>query len=77
MTYFRKCFLDYYYSIMKILGGCFLKGYGGEKKFSMLVQDSLPIDTTIAKCLSMLIKKLSKSAPPNRQLPEARSLHNI
>jgi hypothetical protein len=30
--------------------GRFLKGYGGEKKFSMLVEVSLPIDTTIAKC---------------------------
>jgi hypothetical protein len=27
----------------------------GAKKFSMLVQDPLPIDTTVAKCLSLLI----------------------
>jgi hypothetical protein len=26
------------------------KVLGGKKKFSILVQDSLPIDTTIAKC---------------------------
>jgi hypothetical protein len=31
--------------------GHFLKGYGGEKNHSMLVQDSLPIDTTISKML--------------------------
>jgi hypothetical protein len=48
MTYFRKKMLDLYYRTK--FSGHFPKGYGGETNFSMLVQDSLPIDTTIAKC---------------------------
>jgi hypothetical protein len=44
----------------------FLKGSGGKTNFSMLVQDSLPIDTTIAM-LEFANKKLSKSTPPTPQ----------
>jgi hypothetical protein len=36
--------------VVSCFRGRFLKSYGAEKKFSMLVQDSKPIDTTIAKC---------------------------
>jgi hypothetical protein len=50
MIYFRTKILGPLLQDDEILPERFLKGYGGEKNFSMLVQDSLPIDTTIAKC---------------------------
>jgi hypothetical protein len=51
MTYFQKFLLGTFTTGRKnFQGHYFLKGYGGEKNFSMLVQDSLPIDKNIAKC---------------------------
>jgi hypothetical protein len=50
MTYFRKIFSDLYYRMTKYFRGVSSKVMGAKKKFSILVQDSLPIDTTIAKC---------------------------
>jgi hypothetical protein len=50
MTYSNKFFFGTLPQDDEIFRGRFLKVYGGEKIFSMLVQDSLPIDTTIAKC---------------------------
>jgi hypothetical protein len=50
MTYFRKYFFGPLLKDDEIFGGVSQKGYGGEKNFSMLVQDSLPIDTIILKC---------------------------
>jgi hypothetical protein len=63
-TYFRKIFLGPLLQDDEILRGRFQKSYGGEIKFSMFVQDSLPIDTTISKCLSLLIKNCSKPTHP-------------
>jgi hypothetical protein len=47
MTYFRKIFVV---PLLKNLWGRLSKGHAGEKNVSVLVQDSLPIDVTIAKC---------------------------
>jgi hypothetical protein len=50
--YQKKKFWYLYYRMTKF-SGTFPKrlwGYGGETNFSMLVQDFLPIDTTISKC---------------------------
>jgi hypothetical protein len=49
MTYFRKKNFGPLLQDDEIFGGVSSK-VKGAKKFSMLVQDSLPIDTTIAKC---------------------------
>jgi hypothetical protein len=41
----------YHFEIVVSMGrGRFPKVYGDKNNFSMLVQDSLPIDTTISKC---------------------------
>jgi hypothetical protein len=48
MTYFRKILMGPSIQDDKIFGGYFPKGDGCEKNFSMLVQDSLPIGTTIS-----------------------------
>jgi hypothetical protein len=49
MTYFRKIFFRPLLQDDEIFGWNSSKGMGGEKKVSMLVQDSLPIYITIAK----------------------------
>jgi hypothetical protein len=50
MTYFRKKFFGPLLQDDKIFEGISSKVMGAKKNFSMLVQDSLPIDTTIATC---------------------------
>jgi hypothetical protein len=49
MTYFRKKIFGPLLQDDKIFGGVSQKVMGAKKIFSMLVQDFLPIDTTIAK----------------------------
>jgi hypothetical protein len=68
MTYFRETFLDL---LDDKIFECFPNGYGGEKNCLMLVQDSLPIDTTIAKFYSLLITNFLS------QLPLLLSLLNV
>jgi hypothetical protein len=66
MTYFRNFFYLYYR--MTKLSGAFPKRFWERKKiFSMLVQDSQPIDTTISKWESLIIKIFSKSTHPTVQ----------
>jgi hypothetical protein len=48
MPYFRKKTFYLYHRMMKF-SGAFPERLMGRKKFSMLVQDPLPIDTTIVK----------------------------
>jgi hypothetical protein len=55
MAYFRKVCFGPLLQDDKIFEGVSTKVVGAKNFFSMLVQDSLPIDTTIAKCLSLLI----------------------
>jgi hypothetical protein len=49
MTYFRKNFFLPLLQDDEIFRGVSSMVMGAKKNFSMLVQDSLPIDTTIAK----------------------------
>jgi hypothetical protein len=70
MIYIRKQFFGPYHGMAKFLEGisqkvmgAFPKRLWGRNKFSMLVQESTHIDTTISKCLSLIITNFSKSTP--------------
>jgi hypothetical protein len=65
MNYLRKKNLFWTFTTgWRNFRGRFPKGYGGETNFSMLVQDSLPVDTTISKMLAFANKQIFKINSP-------------
>jgi hypothetical protein len=50
--------------MIKTFGGVSQKVMGAKKMFSMLIQNSLPIDTTIAKCKEFADKNFFQNQLP-------------